>query len=202
MAVQSEALRLCVFGGSRAGHDPRFVTAARSLGRQIAECGLELVYGGGSTGMMGAVAAGCLEAGGTVIGVVPRDLFDDNHLHQGLSQVITTTGMHERKLRMTELASAFVVLPGGYGTLDETFEAITWWQLGLHQKPIGLLDVGDFFAPLLALVEQLSRTGFLGPSCPRPVREEDPRALLARLIGNTAVGTPPRALRTKVPSSL
>lgn len=201
MKAPSEARRLCVFGGSRSGHDPRFIAAAHSLGRHIAEQGLELVYGGGCTGMMGAVAAGSLEVGGTVIGVVPRDLFDDDQLHHGLSRLITTSGMHERKLRMTELATAFAVLPGGYGTLEETFEALTWQQLGLHRKPLGLLDIGGFFEPFWALVEQLSRAGFLGPNCPRPLREEDPGVLVSRLFEHA----PPTALapwaRVKATSS-
>ncbi|MFZ9888964.1 MAG: TIGR00730 family Rossman fold protein [Myxococcota bacterium] len=183
MTGVSEARRLCVFAGSRSGCDPAFVAAARSLGGAVAARGLELVYGGGSTGLMGEVAAGCLDAGGTVIGVVPRELFHDDQLDPGLSRVITTAGMHERKLRMTELASAFAVLPGGYGTLDETFEAITWQQLGLHHKPLGFLDVSGFFTPLLAWLEQLSQLGFVGLTCPRPLCEADPEALLARLYG-------------------
>lgn len=188
MTTPSEARRLCVFGGSRAGHDPRFFNAAYALGREVAVRGLELVYGGGSTGMMGAVAAGCLDAAGTVIGVVPCGLFADDQVHRGLSHLITTDGMHERKRRMTELATAFAVLPGGYGTLDETFEAITWHQLGLHHKPLGFLDVDGFFAPLLRLVEQLSRTGFLASNGLRPFCAEDPRVLVTRLFeGSTPV---------------
>lgn len=169
VADPSAPRRLCVFCGSRPGSSPSFTDAARELGRQLAERDVELVYGGGGTGMMGALANGCLDAGGRAIGVIPRDLFEAEHLHTGLSEVIATSGMHERKLRMTELASAFAVLPGGYGTLDETFEAVTWQQLRIHDKPIGLLDVDRFFAPLLSLLEHLERTGFISRGCPRPL---------------------------------
>lgn len=178
--------RLCVFCGSRSGSQVAYVDAARGLGRALAERDVELVYGGGGTGMMGAIADGCLEAGGRVIGVIPRDLFEAEHLHTGLTEVVATSGMHERKLRMTELASAFAVLPGGYGTLDETFEAITWQQLRIHNKPLGLLDTDGFFQPLLALLDHLESTGFISRGCPRPVVETKPGALLEQLLREAA----------------
>lgn len=179
--------RLCVFCGSRSGAQVAYVDAARGLGRALAERDVELVYGGGGTGMMGAIADGCLEAGGRVIGVIPRDLFEAEHLHTGLTEVVATSGMHERKLRMTELASAFAVLPGGYGTLDETFEAITWQQLRIHNKPLGLLDTAGFFQPLLALLDHLETTGFISRGCPRPVVATSPDALLQHLLREAAL---------------
>lgn len=179
---RSAARRLCVFCGSRPGTSARYVEAAAALGGYLADHGVELVYGGGGTGMMGALADGCLARGGRVIGVIPRDLFEVEHLHAGLHEVVATSGMHERKLRMTELASAFAVLPGGYGTLDETFEAVTWQQLRIHDKPIGLLDVDGFFAPLLALMDHLERTGFIDQGYPRPYVAAEPPALVDMLF--------------------
>jgi uncharacterized protein (TIGR00730 family) len=174
--------RLCVFCGSRSGARPRYLEQARVFGREIASRGVGLVYGGGGKGIMGAVADGCLEGGGEVIGVIPRDLFGVEHLHMDLSEVVETSGMHERKLRMTELCTAFAVLPGGYGTLDETFEAITWQQLRIHDKPIGFLDVGGFFAPLLALLAYLEKEGFIDVSCPRPHVRAEAGALIDDLL--------------------
>lgn len=178
--------RLCVFCGSRPGASSSYIEAARALGRHLGETGVELVYGGGGTGMMGALADGCLEQGGRAIGVIPRDLFAAEHLHTGLSEVLATSGMHERKLRMTELATAFAVLPGGYGTLDETFEAVTWQQLRIHDKPIGLLDVDGFFQPLLALLDHLERTDFIDTTCPRPLVEREASSLVDALLREAA----------------
>lgn len=181
-ARRPSARRLCVFCGSRPGGSPSYLAAARALGAHLAAHDVELVYGGGGTGMMGALADGCLAAGGRAIGVIPRDLFEAEHLHTGLSEVIATSGMHERKLRMTELASAFAVLPGGYGTLDETFEAVTWQQLRIHDKPIGLLDTGGFFQPLLALIDHLEEHGFIDRGTPRPVVAREAPALVDALF--------------------
>lgn len=179
---RNDARRLCVFCGSRPGASASYVDAGRALGAHLAARGVELVYGGGSTGMMGAVADGCLAGGGRVTGVIPRDLFEVERLHTGLSEVIATAGMHERKLRMAELASAFAVLPGGFGTLDETFEAVTWEQLRIHDRPIGLLDVDGFFQPLLALIDHLERQGFVDRGQPRPTVAREPAALVDALL--------------------
>lgn len=189
--------RLCVFCGSRAGSSPAYLAAARELGGTIAERGVGLVYGGGGTGMMGAVADGCLAAGGEVIGVIPRDLFEEEHLHANLTDVVATAGMHERKLKMTQLSSAFAVLPGGYGTLDETFEAITWKQLRIHDKPIGLFDVGGFFTPFLALLAQLEEQGFIDESCPRPLVRADPALLVDDLMALARTATRKGPRKTK-----
>ena len=150
-----ELQSLCVFCGSSKGHDPAFVRAAEALGRLLAGRGITLVYGGGHTGLMGALADAALAAGGRVIGVIPAGLAERELLHSRLSEQHVVTGMHERKALMASLASAFVALPGGLGTLDELFEIWTWEQLGLHEKPIGLLDVNGFFRPLLELTSEI-----------------------------------------------
>src|SRR6266404_9183331 len=144
--------RVCVFSGSSFGARPMCADAAATLARELARRGIGLVYGGGSVGLMGVVADAVLEAGGEVIGVIPRALATKEIAHQGLADLRVVPSMHERKALMTELADGFIALPGGFGTFDELFEAITWAQLGLHNKPVGLLDVADYFAPLRALV--------------------------------------------------
>jgi uncharacterized protein (TIGR00730 family) len=181
----SERLRLCVFCGSRTGTDPAFVAAARSLGRALAERDVELVYGGGRAGMMGAVAEACLDAGGHVIGVFPRARFVPEELHRQLPEIVETEGMHERKMEMTRRADAFAVLPGGYGTLDEMFEAITWRQIRIHDKPIGLLEVNGFFAPLTSFIDHLLTSGFIDDDSPRPLVEDDAGRLIERLLPGT-----------------
>jgi len=153
--------RVCVFSGSSFGAKPVYADAAAGLGREIAARGIGLVYGGGSVGLMGVVADAVLAAGGEVIGVIPRALATKEIAHQGLADLRVVASMHERKALMTELADGFVALPGGFGTFDELFEAITWAQLGLHQKPIALLDVGGYFGPLLALLDRATEERFV-----------------------------------------
>ena len=158
--------RLCVFCGSNAGHDPRYRAAAEQLGRLLAERGIELVYGGGNVGLMGAVADACLAAGGTVIGVIPEALVGKEvagrHVdHRTLTRLEVVDSMHTRKARMAELADGFIALPGGFGTFEEFCEILTWGQLGFHAKPIGLLNVNGFYDPLLALFDHVVREGFL-----------------------------------------
>lgn len=153
--------RVCVYLGSREGHDPRFREAAVALGRGIAERGLGLVYGGASIGLMGAVADAALDAGGEVIGVMPHHLVDREMAHLGLSKLIRVDNMHERKASMAAHADAFVALPGGIGTLEELFEVWTWQYLGLHDKPVGLLDVAGFYQPLLRFLDNAVDAGFL-----------------------------------------
>jgi len=153
--------RVCVFSGSSFGARPMYADAAATLARELARRGIGLVYGGGSVGLMGVVADAVLEAGGEVIGVIPRALATKEIAHQGLADLRVVPSMHERKALMTELADGFVALPGGFGTFDELFEAITWAQLGLHQKPIALLDVGGYFGPLLALLDRATEERFV-----------------------------------------
>ncbi len=155
---------LCVFCGSREGNDPAYRAAAIDLGRQLARRGIRLVYGGGSVGLMGVVADAVLAAGGAVTGVIPDFLTKDEARHRRLDDLVITGSMHDRKRRMFELADAFVILPGGLGTLDETFEIITWKQLRLHDSPIVVLDVGGYWRPLQGLIDAICAGGFAHPS--------------------------------------
>jgi hypothetical protein len=153
--------RVVVFCGSSTGTDPLYRTAAAAMGNELVRLGLGLVYGGGGVGLMGVIADTVMKAGGEAIGIIPGFLQDREVAHHGLSDLIVTGTMHERKLRMHELAQAVVVLPGGFGTLDEFFELLTWKQLGLHQQPMGLLNVNGFFDPLLAQMDRMVAEGFL-----------------------------------------
>ncbi|MBK7384723.1 MAG: TIGR00730 family Rossman fold protein, partial [Flavobacteriales bacterium] len=141
--------RIAVFCGANSGADPAILEAARATGRTMAERGMGIVFGGGHVGLMGAVADAALEAGGEVIGVIPGFMVEKELAHQGLSELIIVRDMHERKMRMHELSQAVIALPGGFGTMDELFELLTWRQLGIHHKPMGLLNVNGFYAPLL-----------------------------------------------------
>jgi uncharacterized protein (TIGR00730 family) len=167
----SDVHTVAVFCGAHAGHDPAFRAAATELGRGMARAGMRLVYGGGRVGLMGALADGALAAGGQVIGVIPEFLTRWEVAHDGVSELIVTDSMHSRKTRMFELSDAFVSLPGGLGTLDETIEIITWRQLKLHDKPILVCDVAGSAAPLLDAIEAAITAGFA---------REDVRALFER----------------------
>lgn len=155
-----------MFLGSRDGSDPGLVEAAYDVGRGLAERGIELVYGGGGSGLMGQVSQGTLDAGGHVHGVIPRFMVEREwaRVHQPGVELHVVETMHERKARMTERADAFLVLPGGLGTLEELFEVWTWRTLGLHRKPLGLLDVDGFFDPLVAMLRRMAETGFVEAS--------------------------------------
>ena len=158
--------RICVFCGSNAGHKPLYRSEAEKLGRLLAGRGIELVYGAGNIGLMGAVADACLEAGGTVIGVIPEALMGKEVAgravdHQALTRIEVVDSMHTRKARMAELADGFIALPGGFGTFEEFCEILTWGQLGFHVKPMGLLNVNGFYDPLLAMFERAVGDGFL-----------------------------------------
>ena len=154
---------ICVYCGSRMGADQGYRDTAHELGREIARRGLRLVYGGGHVGLMGVVADGALAAGGHVIGVIPKHLADREVHHRGLTQIHVVDSMHARKQLMFELSDSFVSLPGGIGTLDETFEIMTWRQLGLHDKPLVILDHGGFWQPLQAMLDAIVAGGFLDP---------------------------------------
>ncbi|MBL7951057.1 MAG: TIGR00730 family Rossman fold protein [Flavobacteriales bacterium] len=154
-------MNIAVFCGANTGHDPGILHAAQEMGRTIAQRGMGVVYGGGHVGLMGAVADAALEAGGKVIGVIPGFMVEKELAHQGLSELIIVRDMHERKMRMHELSQAVVALPGGFGTMDEVFELLTWRQLGLHAKPIALLNVNGFYTPLLEQVVRMEQDGFL-----------------------------------------
>jgi uncharacterized protein (TIGR00730 family) len=150
-----------VFSGSLPGVRPVYSRAAVTLGRALAGRGLGLVYGGASVGLMGALADAVLAEGGEVIGVIPETLMRKEIAHSGLSDLRVVSSMHERKATMAELAGAFIALPGGLGTLEEFFEVLTWAQLGLHTKPIGLLDVAGFYQPLLSALQHMVAEGFI-----------------------------------------
>ncbi|MBS7662001.1 TIGR00730 family Rossman fold protein [Pseudomonas lalucatii] len=152
---------ICVFCGASPGAHPIYRQAAESLGRHLAEQGLQLVYGGGAVGLMGVVADAALAAGGEVIGIIPQSLERAEIGHQGLTRLEVVDGMHARKARMAELADAFIALPGGLGTLEELFEVWTWGQLGYHGKPLGLLDVGGFYAKLGDFLDHLVAERFV-----------------------------------------
>ncbi len=154
---------VCVFAGSSLGKQPIYQEEALKLGRALVARGLGLVYGGGSVGLMGILADAVLAAGGEAIGVIPQGLLRREAAHQHLTKLYTVKSMHERKALMSNLADAFIALPGGFGTFDELFEIITWAQLGIHQKPIGLLNVANYFMPLLVLVQHASNEGFVSP---------------------------------------
>jgi uncharacterized protein (TIGR00730 family) len=154
---------VCVFCGSNAGGDPAYMEAAKTTGRTLAERGLRLVYGGAHVGMMGALADAAMAAGGDVTGVIPRQIVDLEVGHDGVRDLRVVGSMHERKALMADLADAFIALPGGIGTLEELFEVFTWAHLGLHRKPLGLLDVNDYYAPLQAMLDHAVDQRFLRP---------------------------------------
>lgn len=152
---------LCVYCGSSSGVRPEYTDAAKAFGMRLAQDGITLVYGGGKVGLMGTVADAVLAAGGRVIGVIPRQLVEKEVAHTGLSQLQVVETMHERKTRMYELADAFVALPGGFGTMDEMFEMLTWGQLGLHAYPCAYLDVLGFYKGLSASMDHMVAEGFV-----------------------------------------
>jgi len=154
---------ICVFCGSSIGSDDAFREAAAHLGRLLAERGIRLVYGGGKVGLMGVVADAALQAGGEVLGIIPESLMLKEVGHGSLTELVITHTMHERKAAMADAAEGFVALPGGFGTLDELCEILTWAQLGIHQKPIGLLDTLNFFGQLTSFFDFVSAQGFIRP---------------------------------------
>jgi uncharacterized protein (TIGR00730 family) len=154
---------VAVFCGSRSGNDPAYRTAAQALGQGLAEAGIRLVYGGGRIGLMGIMADAALAAGGDVLGVIPEFLTRREVAHEGTTELAVTSSMHSRKQRMFEAADAFISLPGGLGTLDETIEIITWRQLRLHDKPILLCDIAGSAAPFLATIEAAIAADFASP---------------------------------------
>ena len=154
---------VCLYCGSSPGNNTAYRDAAAQLGRTFAEHNIRLVYGGGSVGLMGVAADACLAAGGEVIGVIPRLLMEKEVGHHHLTKMHVVENMHERKALMTDLADGFIALPGGYGTLDELFEALTWLQLGYHNKPVGILNVAGFFDRLLNFIDHAYDEQFLRP---------------------------------------
>ena len=183
--------RIGVFCGSSVGNQPAFRQAAVDLARALARRQFGLVYGGARVGLMGVLADAMLEHRGEVIGVIPQALLDREIAHAGLADLRVVGSMHERKALMVELADGFVALPGGYGTLEEFCEVLTWAQLGLHRKPCGLLDVAAYFDPLLTLFDDAVSTGFLRPeNRALVIAATDPEALLDQFASYTPVVVP------------
>lgn len=178
----SKLHRICVYCGSSAGNHPAHRATALAIGGLLAREGITVVYGGGNVGLMGAVADGALAAGGKVIGVIPQSLLEKELGHRSVTELHVTGSMHERKQMMVDLSDGFIALPGGFGTLDELFETLTWLQLGFHDKPVGLLNANGFFDGLTTFITHMSREGFLKPEHADCVLvESDAEKLLARM---------------------
>ena len=177
--------RICVFCGSKTGSDPLFLEIAKQLGRVLAVRGLHLVYGGASIGLMGAVADSVIASGGRAVGVIPEAMATKEVAHEGLTEMHVVSSMHERKSMMARLADGFVALPGGFGSFEELLEMITWAQLGIHRKPVGILNVSGYYDPLIQLFERAIEEGFIKPRNRQLfVVEQGPDELLETLLAH------------------
>ena len=183
--------RICVFCGASSGRLPAYAGAARAFGAEAAARGIGIVYGGGRVGLMGALADAALTAGGEVVGIIPQSLVDRELAHEGVTELHVVETLHERKALMVEKSDAFVALPGGFGTLDELLEQLTWSQLGLHAKPVGLLDVEEYWHPLIALARHATAEGF--------VREADLAAIAVATDARGLIDRLERATREERP---
>jgi uncharacterized protein (TIGR00730 family) len=182
---------ICIFCGSRVGINPDYAAAALRVGRSMAQRGLGLVYGGGRVGLMGIVADAVLSAGGTAIGVIPEALATKEVAHEGLTELHIVADMHERKAMMARRAAGFLTLPGGIGTFEEFFETLSWAALGLHQKPLGILNVARYFDPLLGLLNHAAAESFLrARHLELIITSDDPDALVAELADRTLPTSP------------
>ena len=179
--------RLAVYCGSASPVDPRYIELACDVGRELAERGIGVVYGGGRLGLMGAVASGALEAGGEVIGVIPHALAGSEVANRDCTELYTVSGMHERKQRFTDLSDGFITIPGGVGTMDELWEAMSWAQLGYHDKPVGLFNAFGFYDHLIAFNRHMIDVGFVRPAHQNILIADDTLAgLLAKMDGYEA----------------
>ncbi len=175
---------VCIFCGTASGSDPQYADAARKAVRLLVQQGCRIVYGGGKLGLMGVVAHTAMAAGGYVIGIAPKLLVEKEVMHRGLSELHVVETIHERKVMMMGLADAFLILPGGYGTLDELFEVLTLRQLQVHDKPCGLLDINGFFDGLISYLDHATAQGFLLPAYRSMLAvDADPQALLLKILG-------------------
>lgn len=182
---------LSVFCGASEGNDVRYADAGRQLVRVMAARKMGLIYGGGSTGMMGTIANEMLRLGGPVTGVIPRSLFRREVVHTGITELIAVNSMHERKARIYSLADGFIALPGGLGTMDEIFEIMTWAQLGLHQKPYGFLNVAGYFDKLLGFLDDATAHGFIRPEARTMIMDDaTPEGLLQKFAAFHPVTLP------------
>lgn len=184
---------VCVYCGSRTGNREAYRAAAVQMGRAIAERQMKLIYGGGRVGLMGVIADTVMAAGGSVIGVIPEALDRRESKHTDITELHVVPNMHMRKAMMAEKSDAFIAMPGGYGTLEELFEAITWLQLGIHQKPIGVLNVDGFYDALIAMIEHAIGQGFIDPKNRALINvETDAKRLLDRLDAFNPEDFPPK----------
>jgi uncharacterized protein (TIGR00730 family) len=187
-----DKLSICVYCGSRFGNSPAFLEAAQALGREIAQRGWRMVYGGGNVGLMGATADAAMSAGAEVVGVIPERLLNREVGHRGLSELHVVQTMHERKKLMAELADVFIALPGGIGTFEELFEVWTWRHLGYHDQPIGLLNIEGFYDPLIAFMAHTQQAGFVDEEQQGMLAVgADPVALLDQLATEAQRATQP-----------
>jgi uncharacterized protein (TIGR00730 family) len=187
--------RLCVFCGSSVGVNPAYAEVATALGTLLAQRGIGLVYGGGNVGLMGVIADAALAAGGEVIGVIPQALADREVAHHGVTELRIVDSMHTRKAMMADLSDAFLAMPGGVGTFEEFFEAITWTQLGLHRKPCGLLNVAGFYTPLALFIDQAVSEGFIKPVHRAAIIVDDDPARLLDTLSTIEVPDVPKWIR-------
>jgi len=182
--------RLAVYCGSASPSDPRYVDNARDVGRTLAERGIGVVYGGGRLGLMGAIADSALAAGGEVIGIIPEALVAAEVAHKGLTELHVVGTMHQRKQAFTDLSDGFVTLPGGTGTMDELWEALSWAQIGYHAKPVGLLNVAGYYDHLIAFYAKMGEVGFLRPQHQGILIVDDALdGLLAKMAGHVPIET-------------
>ena len=198
MGERNSIKRICVFCGSNHGARSAYTDAAQQLGKALVSQGVGLVYGGGSIGLMTVVADAVLEEKGEVIGVIPHALSSKELAHYGLTELRLVSSMHERKSVMAELSGAFIAMPGGFGTLDEFFEIVTWAQLGLHTKPIGLLNVGGYFDLLLKFVDYMQQERFISTEHRQLIiTSHDPEELLLKLIRYKPIQPIPKVIDWK-----
>lgn len=184
--MTNNMISLCVFCGSSFGEDPAFSKAASDLGRELARRGMRMVYGGSDAGLMGIAARSALAENGDVTGIITRELYERTD-HLEVSRIVIVDSMHERKAEMHSSSNGFIALPGGIGTLEELLESLTWRQLGIHRKPVGVLNTSGFFDPLLSLLDHLTYQGFLSEEIrSMVVCEQHPGKLLDRLFPSTA----------------
>ena len=188
--------RIAVYCGSATPEDPRYIEMAREVGRTLTERGIGVVYGGGKLGLMGAVADSALEAGGEVIGVIPEALVNSEVAHRGCTELHVVSGMHERKLAFTNLSDGFLTIPGGVGTMDELWEAVSWAQLGYHAKPVGLLNAYGFYDQLLAFNHHMIAVGFIRPAHAGIIIAEPELDLLLTRMAAHEPHTPIFAMKT------
>jgi uncharacterized protein (TIGR00730 family) len=189
--------RICIYAGSSYGSSPNYAAVAEALGTACARRGIGIVYGGGRVGLMGVLADAAMNEGGEVVGVIPHAMIAQERAHRGLTELIPVDSMHERKHRMAQLADAFIALPGGIGTLEEVIEIFTWLQLGLHLKPVGLLNAFGFYDPLLLFLDHMRDQGFLSSAHRSMLTvEADPSSLLDQITTIRHSAVPKAVLQT------